>query len=259
MRRACYAADRTGHMILQTLYQQCVKRDVRFFNEFYCLDLLRADDGSDRRRRGLRARDRRAPRLPREVGRVRDRRLRSDVPRHLERARADRRRPGRRLAARHPARGHGDVPVPSHGPRAPRACCCRRPRAARAASCSTRTASASWTRYAPTIKDLAPRDMVSRAIYQEIKEGRGGGPNGDWAYLDISHLDPQDDRGEAARHHRVRPRLPEGGADEGAGADPADRPLRDGRHPDRHRRPGRDRPGRGGRARGSTPPASAPA
>jgi succinate dehydrogenase / fumarate reductase flavoprotein subunit len=46
-------------------------------------------------------------------------------------------------------------------------------------------------RYAPTIKDLAPRDMVSRAIYQEIKEGRGSGPNGDWAYLDISHLDPR--------------------------------------------------------------------
>src|SRR5512134_1109464 len=46
-------------------------------------------------------------------------------------------------------------------------------------------------RYAPTIKDLAPRDMVSRAIYQEIKEGRGGGPNGDWAFLDITHLDPQ--------------------------------------------------------------------
>jgi succinate dehydrogenase / fumarate reductase flavoprotein subunit len=46
-------------------------------------------------------------------------------------------------------------------------------------------------RYAPTIKDLAPRDMVSRAIYQEIKEGRGGGPNDDWAYLDISHLDPK--------------------------------------------------------------------
>src|SRR5918992_3134985 len=40
VRRACYAADRTGHMILQTLYQQCIKRDVRFFNEFYVLDLL---------------------------------------------------------------------------------------------------------------------------------------------------------------------------------------------------------------------------
>ncbi|HEU4481192.1 MAG TPA: FAD-binding protein, partial [Actinomycetota bacterium] len=46
VKRACYAADRTGHMILQTLYQQCVKRDVRFFNEFYVFDLLRADDGS---------------------------------------------------------------------------------------------------------------------------------------------------------------------------------------------------------------------
>src|SRR5438270_10204467 len=45
VKRACYAADRTGHMILQTLYQQCVKRDVRFFNEFYCLDLLRDDAG----------------------------------------------------------------------------------------------------------------------------------------------------------------------------------------------------------------------
>src|SRR5919202_5149141 len=45
VKRACYAADRTGHMILQTLYQQCVKRNVRFFNEFYVLDLLRADDG----------------------------------------------------------------------------------------------------------------------------------------------------------------------------------------------------------------------
>ena len=45
VRRACYAADRTGHMILQTLYQQCIRQDVRFFNEFYVLDLLLADDG----------------------------------------------------------------------------------------------------------------------------------------------------------------------------------------------------------------------
>src|SRR5262249_36637791 len=43
-------------------------------------------------------------------------------------------------------------------------------------------------RYAPTIKDLAPRDMVSRAIYQEIKEGRGAGPHGDAVYLDVRHL-----------------------------------------------------------------------
>src|SRR5579885_1463525 len=43
VRRACYAADRTGHMILQTLYQQCIKYDVNFFNEFQCLDLLIGD------------------------------------------------------------------------------------------------------------------------------------------------------------------------------------------------------------------------
>src|SRR5439155_106917 len=40
VRRACFAADRTGHMILQTLYQRCIERDVRFFNEFYVLDLV---------------------------------------------------------------------------------------------------------------------------------------------------------------------------------------------------------------------------
>src|SRR5438876_811396 len=45
VRRACYSADRTGHMILQTLYQQCIRRDIRFFNEFYVLDLLLAEDG----------------------------------------------------------------------------------------------------------------------------------------------------------------------------------------------------------------------
>jgi succinate dehydrogenase / fumarate reductase flavoprotein subunit len=45
-------------------------------------------------------------------------------------------------------------------------------------------------RYAPTIKDLAPRDMASRAIWTEIREGRGAGPHGDYVYLDVSHLDP---------------------------------------------------------------------
>lgn len=46
-------------------------------------------------------------------------------------------------------------------------------------------------RYAPTVIDLAPRDMVSRAIYQEIKEGRGVGPKRDAIYLDVRHL-PRD-------------------------------------------------------------------
>src|SRR5207249_1709881 len=45
VKRACFAADRTGHMILQTLYQQCIRRQVRFFNEFYVLDLLLDGEG----------------------------------------------------------------------------------------------------------------------------------------------------------------------------------------------------------------------
>ena len=44
VRRSCYAADRTGHMILQTLYQNCVKQDVEFFNEYYVLDVLMTGD-----------------------------------------------------------------------------------------------------------------------------------------------------------------------------------------------------------------------
>ncbi|SQC37511.1 Succinate dehydrogenase flavoprotein subunit [Rothia kristinae] len=49
VRRACYAADRTGHMILQTLYQNCVKHNVEFFNEYYVLDLIMVEvDGMKR-------------------------------------------------------------------------------------------------------------------------------------------------------------------------------------------------------------------
>ena len=50
VRRACYAADRTGHMILQTLYQNCVKHNVEFYNEYYVLDLLTVEEDAVRRR-----------------------------------------------------------------------------------------------------------------------------------------------------------------------------------------------------------------
>src|SRR3984893_9525926 len=53
VRRSCYAADRTGHMILQTLYQNCVKEGVEFFNEFYVLDLLLADVDGVKRTAGV--------------------------------------------------------------------------------------------------------------------------------------------------------------------------------------------------------------
>lgn len=53
VRRSCYAADRTGHMILQTLYQNCIKQDVEFYNEFYVLDLLLDETGSGPRAAGV--------------------------------------------------------------------------------------------------------------------------------------------------------------------------------------------------------------
>jgi succinate dehydrogenase / fumarate reductase flavoprotein subunit len=189
VKRACYAADRTGHMILQTLYQQCVKRDVRFFNEFYCLDLLRSDDGGTA---GVVAYELATGELhvfrakavifttggfgraykvtsnahtltgdgPSVVWRrgipLEDMEMFQFHPTGLARL---------GVLLSEAARGEGGVVLNKDGERF-------------------------MERYAPTIKDLAPRDMVSRAIYQEIKEGRGGGPNNDWAFLDIHHLDP---------------------------------------------------------------------
>ncbi len=189
VKRACYAADRTGHMILQTLYQQCVKRDVRFFNEFYCLDLLRTEDG---RTAGVVAYELATGELhvfrakavifttggfgraykvtsnahtltgdgPAVVWRqgipLEDMEMFQFHPTGLARL---------GVLLSEAARGEGGVVLNKDGERF-------------------------MERYAPTIKDLAPRDLVSRAIYQEIKEGRGGGPNNDWAYLDIHHLDP---------------------------------------------------------------------
>ena len=85
VRRSCFAADRTGHMILQTLYQQCLSRDVEFFNEFYVLDLL-LTAGDRRRSGGIRARHRRAACLFREVGHPRDGRIRQGLQDDLERA-----------------------------------------------------------------------------------------------------------------------------------------------------------------------------
>ncbi len=188
VRRACFAADRTGHMILQTLYQQCVKRDVRFFNEFYCLDLL-LEDG---RVAGVVAYElangelhvfRSKAVLFATGGYGRMFRVTSNAHALTGDGPAVCYRRGIPLEDMeffqfHPtglyrlgvllseaARGEGGIVLNADGERF-------------------------MERYAPTIKDLAPRDVVSRSIYQEIKEGRGAGPDGDYVYLDLTHLDP---------------------------------------------------------------------
>jgi succinate dehydrogenase flavoprotein subunit len=187
VRRACYAADRTGHMILQTLYQQCVKRDVRFFNEFYCLDLLLDDEG-------------------RTAGVVAYELANGEI--HVFHATSVLFATGgygrmfRVTSNAHALTGDGPAVVWRRGvplqdmemfqfhPTGLYKLGVLLSEAARGEGAIVRNKDGErfMERYAPTIKDLAPRDMVSRAIYQEIREGRGAGPNRDYVYLDLTHL-----------------------------------------------------------------------
>ena len=189
VRRACYAADRTGHMILQTLYQQCIRQDVRFFNEFYVLDLIMTEDG---RCAGVVAYElsngeihvfRAKAVLFATGGYGKIFKVTSNAHTLTGDGPAINYRRGIPLEDMeffqfHPTgiykmgiliseavRGEGGILINSDGERF-------------------------MERYAPTIKDLAPRDMISRAIYQEIKEGRGIDGK-DYVYLDVRHLNPE--------------------------------------------------------------------
>ncbi|MEA2505400.1 MAG: succinate dehydrogenase / fumarate reductase, flavoprotein subunit [Actinomycetota bacterium] len=189
VRRACYAADRTGHMILQTLYQQCNKQGVEFFNEFFVLDLLMVEGACA----GIVAYELATGELhvfhatsvlfatggygkmfkitsnahtltgdgPGVV-------YRSGLP--LEDMEFFQFHPtglyGLGILLSEAARGEGAILRNSTGERF-------------------------MERYAPTIKDLAPRDMVSRAEFFEIKEGRGAGPDKDYILLDLTDVDPE--------------------------------------------------------------------
>ncbi|HEX3621375.1 MAG TPA: succinate dehydrogenase flavoprotein subunit [Acidimicrobiales bacterium] len=193
VKRACYAADRTGHMILQTLYQQCVARGVVFFDEFQVLDVAFVGDDPRRGVAGVVASELATGDLhvfecsaalfaTGGFGRIfkvssNAHTLTGDGPGLLWRRGVP--LEDMEFFQFHPtginklgillseaARGEGGILRNAEGERF-------------------------MERYAPTVKDLAPRDMVSRAMLTEIRQGKGCGPNQDYLHLDLTHLPPE--------------------------------------------------------------------
>ena len=189
VKRACYAADRTGHMILQTLFQQCTKQGVEFFNEYFVLDLIMSDGVCG----GIIA-------YEIATGEI-----------HVFRAKSVLFATGgfgrmyRITSNAHTLTGDGPGVVYRKGlpledmeffqfhPTGLYRIGILLSEAARGEGGILRNADGErfMERYAPTIKDLAPRDMVSRAEYFEIKDGRGAGPNKDYILLDLTDVDPE--------------------------------------------------------------------
>jgi succinate dehydrogenase / fumarate reductase flavoprotein subunit len=191
VRRACYAADRTGHMILQTLYQNCVKHGTEFFNEFYVLDLILSDDEHGN---------------PVASGVVTYELATGEL--HVFQAKSIVMATGgagkifKTTSNAHTLTGDGlgivfrkglpleDMEFFQFHPTGLAGLGILISEAVRGEGGILRNADGErfMERYAPTIKDLAPRDIVARSMVQEVLQGRGCGPNKDYVVLDVTHI-----------------------------------------------------------------------
>ncbi|GAB3684160.1 succinate dehydrogenase flavoprotein subunit [Saccharopolyspora tripterygii] len=191
VRRACYAADRTGHMILQTLYQNCVKHGVEFYNEFYVLDVMMSEDANGQ-----------------EVctGAIAYELATGEI--HVFQAKSVVFATGgfgkvfKTTSNAHTLTGDGmgivyrkglpleDMEFYQFHPTGLAGLGILITEGVRGEGGILRNADGErfMERYAPTIKDLAPRDIVARSMALEVLEGRGAGPNKDYVLLDVTHL-----------------------------------------------------------------------
>lgn len=188
VKRACYSADRTGHVMLQTLYENCVKNNVRFFSEFFITELIIEDNIC----KGIVAIDISTSEI------------------HIFHAKAVMFATGgygrvfRITSNAHVGTGDGCALVYNAGlpledmeffqfhPTGLWKLGILVSEAARGEGGILRNKNNErfMERYAPTVKDLAPRDMVSRAIISEIRDGRGfeGSDGTHYIHLDLTHL-----------------------------------------------------------------------
>jgi len=197
VRRSCYAADRTGHMILQTLFQNCVRLGINFFNEYYVLDMVMttvedAFGQSSEKPSGVVAYELATGEL------------------HVFQAKAIIFATGgfgkifKTTSNAHTLTGDGvgiiwrkglpleDMEFFQFHPTGLAGLGILLSEAARGEGAILRNSTGErfMERYTPTLKDLAPRDIIARSMATEIREGRGAGPNKDYLYLDITHLEP---------------------------------------------------------------------